>query len=76
MDRKMGWLCDHAVIVARRRRAANEPTTVTSRIAGLENPTFENIAVWLWDQAEAATPRALRKCRAGDRHRALLYRGE
>lgn len=52
-----GWVMDHAEI-----GAAVKPLMATldhrylNDIPGLENPTFENIAVWLWERLKSSLP--------------------
>ena len=57
VDAKAGWLMDYGVI-----KAAVEPLRealdhrVLNDIAGLENPTSENLAKWLWDRLKGKLP--------------------
>ena len=56
-DPKLGWLMDYADI-----SAAFKPLWekldhfYLNEIPGLENPTSENIAVWIWDQLKPTLP--------------------
>ncbi len=51
VDPRMGWICDFADI-----RAAFQPLMdqldhhVLNELPGLENPTAENIARWIWER--------------------------
>jgi 6-pyruvoyltetrahydropterin/6-carboxytetrahydropterin synthase len=57
IDALQGWLVDYADI-----RAAFEPLQETldhhylNDIEGLENPTSENLAIWIWDRLRPALP--------------------
>ena len=49
VDPKMGWLYDHAKIGEAAREVIDQlDHRCLNDIEGLENPTFENLAVWLW----------------------------
>mgnify|MGYP001006549228 CR=1 FL=1 len=56
-DPRMGWVMDYAEI-----SAAVKPIWerldhyYLNDVPGLENPTSENIAKWLWDQLKPALP--------------------
>ncbi len=57
VDPKMGWLYDHAQI----SEATREITEMLDHnylndIEGLENPTFENLSVWLWNKLAPKCP--------------------
>jgi 6-pyruvoyltetrahydropterin/6-carboxytetrahydropterin synthase len=57
VDPESGWVLDFADI-----RAAFEPLRVQldhhylNEIAGLENPTSENLSKWIWDKLSPALP--------------------
>jgi 6-pyruvoyltetrahydropterin/6-carboxytetrahydropterin synthase len=57
VDPKLGWIYDHAVITR-----AMEPLLekldhgYLNEIEGLENPTIENMAAWLWQKLQSACP--------------------
>jgi 6-pyruvoyltetrahydropterin/6-carboxytetrahydropterin synthase len=58
VDRESGWLVDFADITA-----AVEPILkreldhrLLNDVPGLENPTSENLAVWLWQRLHPALP--------------------
>ena len=58
VDPKLGWLCDFQEI-----RAATQPLIdrfldhyYLNDVAGLENPTSENLAIWLWDKLKPSLP--------------------
>jgi 6-pyruvoyltetrahydropterin/6-carboxytetrahydropterin synthase len=56
-DPKLGWLMDYAEI-----KAVFSPIWekldhhYLNEISGLENPTSENVAVWIWDQLKPRLP--------------------
>jgi 6-pyruvoyltetrahydropterin/6-carboxytetrahydropterin synthase len=56
-DPKLGWLMDYAEI-----KAVFSPVwekldhRYLNEIPGLENPTSENVAVWIWDQLKPRLP--------------------
>lgn len=56
-DPKLGWVMDYADV-----SAAFRPTWerldhfYLNDIPGLENPTSENLAVWIWDRLKPALP--------------------
>jgi|ERR1043166_5995028 6-pyruvoyltetrahydropterin/6-carboxytetrahydropterin synthase len=56
-DAKLGWLIDYADI-----NAAFKPVLdrldhfYLNEIKGLENPTSENIAAWIWDRLKPRLP--------------------
>jgi 6-pyruvoyltetrahydropterin/6-carboxytetrahydropterin synthase len=77
MDEKMGWLCDHAVIGGAAKAAAKDlDHRYLNDIPGLENPTFENIAVWLWARLKPQLP-ALCEIAVQETDTArCVYRGE
>jgi 6-pyruvoyltetrahydropterin/6-carboxytetrahydropterin synthase len=57
VDPRSGWLVDYADL-----RAAFEPVRraldhrLLNDVAGLENPTSENLAAWIWVRLKPALP--------------------
>lgn len=57
LDEKLGWVMDFAVL-----KQAIEPLiksmdhTLLNNIPGLENPTCERIAIWLWEHIKPKVP--------------------
>ena len=57
VDERLGWVLDFAEI-----KAAFQPVEdqidhrCLNEVAGLENPTSENLARWIWDQLIPALP--------------------
>jgi queuosine biosynthesis protein QueD len=77
VDKQTGWIVDFADI-----KAAFKPLheqldhNYLNEIPGLENPTSENLARWIWDRIERALPGLSRvvvreTCSSG-----CVYRGE
>lgn len=57
MDPAMGWLYDHAVIGEKTRGIIDLlDHRYLNDIEGLENPTFENLAVWIWNKLAPECP--------------------
>jgi len=49
VDPKMGWLFDHAEISRVMRPIVEQLDHVyLNEVPGLENPTIENLAAWIW----------------------------
>ena len=76
VDPVLGWVLDFAAIeVAWQAVHAALDHRYLNDIAGLENPTSENLAVWLWQALETALPQ-LRQIRVMETHDAgCVYRG-
>jgi 6-pyruvoyltetrahydropterin/6-carboxytetrahydropterin synthase len=61
VDPSTGWFLDYGVI-----RDAAEPLRkqldhyYLNEIAGLENPTSENLAVWIWERLKPGLPSLVR----------------
>ena len=57
LDPKLGWVLDFAEL-----KAAVQPIIAQldhrhlNEIAGLENPTSENLAIWIWDRLSPSLP--------------------
>lgn len=58
LDPRSGWFVDYAVItgVVNERVVERLDHYYLNEIPGLENPTSENIAVWVWEQIEDGLP--------------------
>jgi 6-pyruvoyltetrahydropterin/6-carboxytetrahydropterin synthase len=76
-DRRLGWVMDYADITA-----AFKPlwTRLDHRylneIPGLENPTSEHIAVWIWDRLRPKLPGLIEVVVAETCTARCVYRGE
>lgn len=57
VDRSVGWVYDHARIgAAMKPLIAQLDHSYLNEIAGLQNPTIENMAAWFWEKIEAQCP--------------------
>jgi 6-pyruvoyltetrahydropterin/6-carboxytetrahydropterin synthase len=56
-DPKLGWLMDYADISAAFKPIHEQlDHFYLNEIAGLENPTSENLAVWIWERLKPKLP--------------------
>jgi 6-pyruvoyltetrahydropterin/6-carboxytetrahydropterin synthase len=56
-DPHLGWLIDYAEISAAFKPIWEQlDHRYLNEIAGLENPTSENIALWIWERLKPALP--------------------
>ena len=75
-DPKLGWLMDYADITA-----AFHPLWLQldhnylNEITGLENPTSENLAVWIWERLKPRLPLLQEIVVAETCQSACVYRG-
>jgi len=76
IDPTLGWVTDFADIEAAWQLIHQTLDHRTlNDIAGLENPTSENLAVWLWNQLKPALP-GLSQIKVMETHDAgCVYRG-
>lgn len=58
VDPKLGWLVDFGEIAARVEPVLKQELDhrVLNDVAGLENPTAENLAYWLWQRLTPLVP--------------------
>lgn len=57
IDEQFGWLIDFAEIKEVVNPIINSiDHKLLNKIEGLENPTCENIAIWLWDSIKSKIP--------------------
>lgn len=57
IDPAMGWLYDHAKISDATRVLVDKlDHRCMNDIEGLENPTFENLSVWIWNKLAPDVP--------------------
>jgi 6-pyruvoyltetrahydropterin/6-carboxytetrahydropterin synthase len=77
LDPKLGWVMDYADI-----SAAFKPTWekldhyYLNEIPGLENPTSENVAVWIWGKLKPKLPLLTEVIVAETCTARCVYRGE
>ena len=76
-DPKLGWLMDYAEI-SRRFRPIWEKLDhrYLNEIPGLENPSSEEIAVWIWNKLKAKLPLLTEVVVAETCTARAVYRGE
>jgi 6-pyruvoyltetrahydropterin/6-carboxytetrahydropterin synthase len=56
-DQRMGWLVDYADISAVFKPIWEQlDHNYLNELPGLQNPTSENVAVWIWDQLKPKLP--------------------
>ena len=57
VDPEMGWFCDHGVISDAMEPIVKELDHIyLNDLPGLENPTVENLAAWLWKRVQPLCP--------------------
>lgn len=57
LDKKMGWVMDYAEIKEKFKPIYERiDHHYLNEIAGLENPTSENIAIWIWQELKPSLP--------------------
>ncbi len=77
IDAQMGWVIDFADI-----KSAFQPLFdrldhhYLNEIEGLENPTSENLARWIWDRLQPALPSLCKVIVAETCTSGCIYRGE
>lgn len=76
LDAEFGWVCDFADIEAAWQPLhARLDHRYLNDIEGLDNPTSERLAVWLWQQLQPALP-GLSQIRVMETHDSgCIYRG-
>ena len=76
-DPKLGWLMDYADIAAAFNPIWRQlDHRYLNEIAGLENPTSENIAVWIWKRLKPKLPLLTEVVVAETCTARAAYRGE
>ena len=76
-DPKLGWVMDYAAITdAFRPIWTKLDHFYLNEIAGLENPTSENIAVWIWKRLRPKMPLLKEVVVAETCTARCIYRGE
>jgi len=75
-DPKLGWLMDYAEISAAFKPLLEKlDHYYLNEIPGLENPTSENIAAWVWDRLKPRLPGLLEIVVAETCLSRCIYRG-
>lgn len=77
LDPALGWVCDFADIAAAWQPIhAHLDHRYLNDIEGLENPTSEHLAIWIWNQLRPALP-GLSQVGVMETHASgCVYRGE
>ncbi len=76
-DPKHGWVMDYGEITAAVQPLLEQlDHKVLNEVAGLENPTSENIAVWLWKKLKPKLPMLVEVIVAESPTAQAIYRGE
>lgn len=57
LDPRLGWVMDYADISAKFKPLWDQlDHRYLNEVAGLENPTSENIAIWIWSRLKPSLP--------------------
>lgn len=57
VDSSLGWVCDFSDVSAAFAPVFEQlDHRYLNDVAGLENPTSENLAIWIWDALKARLP--------------------
>ncbi len=76
-DPKLGWLMDYADIAAAFKPVLDRlDHYYLNEVPGLENPTSENIAAWIWKKAKPKLPLLVEVVVAETFTARAIYRGE
>ena len=76
-DPKLGWVMDYADISAAFKPIwAKLDHNYLNEISGLENPTSENIAIWIWQKLKSKLPLLTEVIVAETCTARCVYRGE
>ena len=76
-DPKLGWVMDYADMSAAFKPLFDQlDHRYLNEIPGLENPTSENVAVWIWERLKPALPQLIEVVVAETCTARCVYRGE
>ena len=77
MDETLGWVTDFADIRESFRAIEKQlDHQYLNDIEGLENPTSENIAIWIWDRLKCRLPQLSQVTICETCTTGAIYRGE
>ena len=77
VDPATGWVYDHARIAAAVRPLVEQMDhAYLNDIDGLENPTIENMAAWLWERLKGPLPEVCELVIHETPTARCIYRGE
>jgi len=76
-DPKLGWVMDYADISAAFKPLFDQlDHRYLNEVAGLENPTSENVAAWIWERLKPGLPQLVEVVVAETCTARCVYRGE
>jgi len=76
-DPKLGWVMDYADISAAFKPLFDQlDHGYLNEVAGLENPTSENVAAWIWERLKPGLPQLVEVVVAETCTARCVYRGE
>jgi 6-pyruvoyltetrahydropterin/6-carboxytetrahydropterin synthase len=76
-DPKLGWVMDYADISAAFKPLWEQlDHRYLNEVPGLENPTSENVAAWIWERLKPALPLLIEVVVAETCTARCVYRGE
>lgn len=77
LDPNRGWVMDYGEIAAAVQPLLEQlDHKVLNEVAGLENPTSENVAVWLWKRLKPSLPGLVEVVVAETPTARAIYRGQ
>lgn len=77
LDPKLGWVADFGDVKAAWKPLENKLDHRTlNDIPGLENPTAENLAIWIWRQLKPALPKLSKVEVCENPNSGVIYQGE
>lgn len=76
-DPKLGWVMDYADISAAFKPLFDQlDHRYLNEVPGLENPTSENVAAWIWERLKPGLPQLVEVVVAETCTARCVYRGE
>ena len=76
LDQKLGWVIDFSEIKTAFKPIMNQlDHNYLNDIAGLENPTSENLAVWIWNELKSSLPKLTQIVVSETCSSGCIYRG-
>ena len=76
-DPKLGWVMDYADISAAFKPLFDQlDHRYLNEVAGLQNPTSENVAAWIWERLKPGLPQLVEVVVAETCTARCVYRGE
>lgn len=76
MDARLGWVMDYADIAEVFKPVWEQlDHRYLNEVPGLDNPTSENLAIWIWDRLKPALPMLTEVAVAETCTASCVYRG-